>query len=494
MTQITLAELEQYLWTAANILRGPIDNADFKAYIFPLLFFKRASDVYDEEYQKALDKFEGDEEAASYPENFSFIIPENAHWKDVRSNTKNVGQAIQYAFRSIEKANPDTLYGIFGDVNWTNKDRLSDELLINLIEHFSSKILSRGNVEPDILGQAYEYLIKKFADLANRKAGEFYTPRPVVHLMGNILKPKEKDTIYDPACGSGGMLLEAFNYVKSKNGDIRTLKLYGQEKNLTTSAIARINMFLHGVVDFSIIRGDTLRNPAFHEGDLLSKFDVVIANPPFSLKNWGSEAWSHDPFGRNIAGTPTESNGDFAWVQHMISSMAHPNGRMGIILPHGALFRSGAEGKIRKELLERDLLETVIGLGPNLFYGTGISACILIFKLNKDPKKKDKIQFIDGSGLFTKGRNQNFFRDEHATQILEWYNKYEDIDNVSKIVSLEEIKENEFNLNISRYVVKLDEEDKITLDEAYKEMLDAQKEFEISQGKMIQTLSKFKVI
>jgi len=492
--KITLSELESYLWAAANILRGPVDNADFKAYIFPLLFFKRISDVYDEEYQTALKKFDGDKEAASYSENFSFIIPENAHWKDVRVNTKNVGQAIQYAFRAIETANPDRLYGIFGDVNWTNKERLSDELLINLIENFSTKNLSKKNVEPDILGQAYEYLIKKFADLTNKTAGEFYTPRAVVHLMGNILKPKEKDTIYDPACGSGGMLLEAFNYVKNKGGDVRTLKLYGQEKNLTTSAIARINLFLHGVEDFHIVRGDTLRNPAFHEGDSLSKFDVVIANPPFSLKDWGAVEWSHDPFGRNIAGTPTDSSGDFAWVQHMVCSMAHPDGRMGIVLPHGALFRGGAEGKIRKELLTKDLLETVIGLGPNLFYGTGISACILIFKQKKDAKKQKKIQFIDGSALFTKGRNQNFFREEHAKQILEWYNKYEDIENISKIVSLSEIEENEFNLNISRYVEKLDEEDKITLKEAYTEMLNTQKDFEKSQERMIKTLTKYKVI
>ena len=492
--KITLSELESYLWAAANILRGPIDNADFKAYIFPMLFFKRISDVYDEEYQSALKKFDGDEEAASYPENFSFIISDNAHWKDVRANTKNVGQAIQYAFRTIETANPDRLYGIFGDVNWTNKERLSDELLINLIENFSTKNLSKENVEPDILGQAYEYLIKKFADLTNKTAGEFYTPRAVVHLMGNILKPKEKDTIYDPACGSGGMLLEAFNFVKNKGGDVRTLKLYGQEKNLTTSAIARINLFLHGVEDFQIIRGDTLRNPAFHEGDLLFKFDVVIANPPFSLKNWGAVEWSHDQFSRNIAGTPTDNSGDFAWVQHMVCSMAHPNGRMGIVLPHGALFRGGVEGKIRKELLTKDLLETVIGLGPNLFYGTGISACILIFKQKKDAKKQNKIQFIDGSALFTKGRNQNFFREEHAKQILEWYNKYEDIENISKIVSLSEIEENEFNLNISRYVVKLDEEDKITLKEAYTEMLNTQKDFEKSQEKMIKTLTKYKVI
>ena len=494
MNKITLSEVEQYLWGAANLLRGPIDNADFKAYIFPLLFFKRISDIYDEEYKQALEESDGDEEYASFPENHTFIIPEDAHWKDVRVKTKNVGQAIQYAFRSIEKENPDLLYGIFGDVNWSNKNRLSDELLINLIEHFSSKNLSKKNVEPDVLGQAYEYLIKKFADLTNRKAGEFYTPRAVVSLIGSILKPKERDTIYDPACGSGGMLLEAFNSVKRQGGDVRTLKLYGQEKNLTTSSIARINLFLHGVGDFSIVKGDTLRNPAFHEGDALSKFDVVIANPPFSLKNWGANEWSHDPFGRNIAGTPTDNNADFAWVQHMISSMALPNGRMGIVLPHGALFRGGVEGKIRKELLKRDLLECVIGLGPNLFYGTGISACILIFRLNKVSKKKDKVHFIDGSELFTKGRNQNFFREEHAKQILEWYNQYEDIENVSKVVDISEIKENEFNLNISRYVVKVDEEDKITLKEAYKEMLNSQKEFEKSQEKMIKVLNKYKVI
>lgn len=366
--KITLTELESWLWGAANILRGPVDASDFKAYIFPLLFFKRVSDIFDEDYEIALKESNGDEEYALFPENHSFMIPEGAHWKDVRQKTENVGQAIQYAFREIEKANPDQLYGVFGDVNWTNKNRLSDELLVNLIEHFSEKKLSKENVEPDILGQAYEYLIKKFADLTNRKAGEFYTPRTVVTLMSNILKPKEKDSIYDPACGSGGMLLEAYHFVQKNKGDVRTLKLYGQEKNLTTSAIARINLFLHGVEDFSIIRGDTLREPAFRTDDLLSQFDVVIANPPFSLKNWGSENWSHDPYGRNIAGTPTDSNGDFAWVQHMISSMAPPNGRMAIVLPHGALFRGGVEGRIREKLLRDDLLEAVIPVNQKFGY------------------------------------------------------------------------------------------------------------------------------
>ena len=494
MANGALAELESYLWTAANILRGPVDASDFKAYIFPLLFFKRISDIYDEEFEIALKESGGDEEYATYPENHTFIIPEGAHWKDVREKTSNVGQSLQYSFREIEKANPETLYGIFGDVNWTNKNRLSDALLIDLIEHFSTKNLSKEKVEPDILGQAYEYLIKKFADLTNRKAGEFYTPRAIVHLMGNILKPKEKESIYDPACGSGGMLLEAFHQVKKSDGDTRTIKLYGQEKNLTTSSIARINLFLHGVEDFKIIRGDTLRNPAFREGDNLSKFDVVIANPPFSLKNWGCENWAQDPFSRNFAGVPPKSYGDFAWLQHMVVSMAKPNGRMAVILPHGALFRGGAEQKIRKALIEKDILESIIGLGPNLFYGTGISACILILKLKKDKNKKGKVQFIDASCLYQKGRNQNYFLEEHQEQVLKWYESYKDIENISKIVDVKEIEENEFNLNILRYIKKVDPEDKITLKEVYKELQTAEKDFEKSQKSMIKILTKHKII
>ncbi|TAH56393.1 MAG: SAM-dependent DNA methyltransferase, partial [Methanosarcina mazei] len=402
MNKMTLSELEQSLWGAANILRGPVDASDFKSYIFPLLFFKRISDVYDEEFKEALEESEGDEEYAGLSEFHDFIIPDKAHWEDVLEITQNVGQALQYAFREIEKSNPDKLYGIFGDVNWTNKDRLSDELLINLIQHFNSLTLSKSNVEPDMLGQAYEYLIKKFADLTNRKAGEFYTPRPIVHLMGSILKPKEGETIYDPACGSGGMLLESFHYVKNNGGDARTLKLYGQEKNLTTSSIARINLFIHAVQSFQIIRGDTLREPAFVEGDRLAQFDIVIANPPFSLEKWGHENWSQDPYGRNIAGTPPKSNGDYAWVQHMIASMAPETGRMAIVLPHGALFRQGAEGTIRKTLIEKDLLEAVIGLGPNLFYGTGISACILVFRSKKTGERRSRVLFIDASEQYQK--------------------------------------------------------------------------------------------
>jgi type I restriction enzyme M protein len=285
--KLTLSQLEQYLSRAAWILKGPVDASDFKVYIFPLLFFKRISDVYDEEYRNALLESEGDQEYAALPEFHRFIIPEGCHWKNVRETTFNVGLAIENALRGIEQANQQFLYGIFGDAQWSNKNKLSDRLLINLIEHFSQYNLSNSNVDSDLLGQSYEYLIKHFADLTNKKAGEFYTPRSVVHLLGLILDPHEGETIYDPACGTGGMLLECVDHLKHNNEDYRTLKLFGQEKNLTSSSIARMNMFLHGIEDFQIIRGDTLRNPAFFEADGLKTFDCVIANPPFSLKGMG---------------------------------------------------------------------------------------------------------------------------------------------------------------------------------------------------------------
>lgn len=470
--EITLKKLEGYLWEAANILRGPVDASDFKTYIFPLLFFKRISDVYDEEFQEALDASDGDFDYASFPENHRFIIPEGCHWKDVREKTSNVGQALQKAMREIEKANPDTLYGIFGDAQWTNKDRLSDSLLKDLLEHFSSQTLSNKNAQADILGQAYEYLIKKFADLTNKKAGEFYTPRSVIELMIKILDPKEGEFIYDPACGTGGMLLEAIHHVKRKNGNVKTLygKLYGQEKNLTTSAIARMNLLLHGVEDFYIQRGDTLREPAFYSGDSLARFDCVIANPPFSLKNWGEEIWLKDPYGRNLLGVPPKTNGDYAWIQHMISSMAPKTGRMAVVLPHGVLFRSGKEGKIREKLVKMDILEAVIGLAQNLFYGASLAACILILRVKKSKERKNKILMIDASKEFQQGRAQNELLSIHIKHIYEWYQDYKDLQGISKVVTIEEVKGNDWNLNIPRYVEPVIEEDILSVPEAMKNL------------------------
>jgi type I restriction enzyme M protein len=490
MKKLTLSQLEQYLSKAAWILKGPVDASDFKVYIFPLLFFKRISDVYDEEYQNALQESDGDEEYAQLPEFHRFVLPDGCHWKNVRETTTNVGLAIEQALRGIEQANQEFLYGIFGDAQWSNKNKLSDRLLTDLIEHFSQYNLSNSNVDADLLGQAYEYLIKHFADLTNKKAGEFYTPRSVVHLLGLILDPHEGETIYDPACGTGGMLLECVAHLKENNEDYRTLKLYGQEKNLTSSSIARMNMFLHGIEDFQIARGDTLRNPAFFEGDRIKTFDCVIANPPFSLKEWGAENWVNDHFGRNLAGVPPAGNGDMAWVQHMIKSM-NSTGRMTVVLPHGALFRKGAEGRIREELIKLDLLEAVIGLGPNIFYGTQLAACVMVFRQYKEEDKKGKMIFIDASEQIRVGRAQNFLEKEHVKQIFEWYNSFSNVENYSQVVTLDDIKENDYNLNIPLYVEKVIEDNLPTVEEALLSLKNAWYESQRAEAKFKELLKKF---
>ena len=466
--EITLSQLESHLWQAANILRGPVDAADFKTYIFPLLFFKRISDAHDEEYRAALDEAGGDEEYALFAQHYRFGVPQGCRWNDVRAVSANVGQALQTAMRGIEQANPRTLYGIFGDAQWTNKERLSDALLRDLIEHFSRIPLGSKSAKADVLGQAYEYLIKKFADATNKKAGEFYTPRSIVRLLVNILDPREGESIYDPACGTGGMLLEAIHHVHENHGDDRTLwgKLFGQEKNLTTSAIARMNLFLHGAEAFQVMRGDTLRAPAFYAGDNLSTFDCVIANPPFSLENWGAEVWSSDPFGRNFAGMPPAKSGDYAWVQHMVRSMAPKTGRMAVVLPHGALFRMGAEGAIRTKILGMDLLEAVIGLGPNLFYGTGLAACVLVLRQRKAPQRRNKVLIMDASREFRRGRAQNELLPEHAERIEGWYRNFQDVENIARVVDLDEIAANDYNLNIPRYVAVGDQQETPSVEEA----------------------------
>lgn len=463
---VSLPALESHLWEAANILRGsPVDRSDWKSYILPMLFFKRICDAWDEEHEGMLAEY-----GADFADEHRFQVPESCHWNDVRAKAKNVGTALQNAMRGIEAANQKHLYGVFGDTQWTNKERLPDELLKNLIEHFSALAIGNARVSGDVMGDAYEYLIKKFADSTNKKAGEFYTPRSVVRLMVDMLDPKEGETVYDPACGTGGMLLAAVAHVRDRGGDPRTFfgRLYGQEKNLTTAAVARMNLFLHGVEDFDIERGDTLRAPVFTDPSTggLATFDVVVANPPFSLEKWGREIWDSDPWGRAFVGVPTDSSGDFAWVQHMVSSMAERIGRMAVVLPQGALFRGGVEGDIRRGLLERDLIEAVIGLAPNLFYGTGLAACLLVMRQGKRSKRTKKVFVVDASSLFRKGRAQNFLESVHADQIVKWVDAFKDVPDRARVVSLAEIEKEGWTLNISRYVAPRVGEDILPLHEA----------------------------
>jgi type I restriction enzyme M protein len=452
---LTLAELERRLWSAANALRGPVDPADFKTYVFPMLFYKWISDSWDYEQAQAVAEFGHDVEPEVAADFHQFNLPEGSHWREVTTKTDNVGARIATALGRIEQANADSLAGIFGDAAWGNKERLPESSLVSLIDAFNGLALNPEHVSHDVLGQAYEYLLKNFADESGKKAGEFFTPRQVVRLIVKMLDPQPGESIYDPACGSGGMLVETINSVRAKGGDTRTLRLYGQEVNLTTSAIAKMNLFLHEIEDFKIVRGDTLRSPGLRKPDgTISQFDVVIANPPFSLSNWGADLWAADA--RSFCGVPPTKNGDFAWVQHMVSSMTEDKGRVGVVMPHGVLFRAGVEAKIRQCLIEQDRLEAVVGLAGNLFYNTSIPACVLIFRTSKPAERRNHVLFVDGSSRFAKGRNQNHMSSDDVDALLAAYSTGRDPEGEGRIsvrlVPFDEIKTNNFDLNIGRYL------------------------------------------
>lgn len=448
---MTQQELEKYLWGAAKVLRGTIDAGDYKQYIFPLLFFKRICDVYEEEFEKALKESDGDIEYAAFAEHHHFIVPKDAHWNSVRETTTNVGMAIQNAMREIEKANPETLFGIFGDASWTNKDRLSDATLINLIEHFSQHKLNLSAVADDKLGNAYEYLIKEFADDSGHTAAEFYTNRTVVKLMTMIMDPQPGESVYDPTCGSGGLLLNCALHLRDEGKEYRTLKLYGQEINLITSAIARMNMFMHGIEEFSIVRGDTLAQPAFLENDTLKKFNVILANPPYSIKAWDRKSFENDPYGRNLWGTPPQGCADYAFQQHIQKSLNENNGRSISLWPHGVLFRD-SEADMRKKMIEEDLVECVIGLGPNLFYNSPMEACLLITKTNKARNRKGKILFINAVHEVKQEKTISFLENKHIDKIFKSYQNFTAIENFAAVATLDVVLKNNGNMSISLYV------------------------------------------
>jgi type I restriction enzyme M protein len=449
--RITQQQLESYLWGAATLLRGLIDAGDYKQFIFPLLFFKRISDVWEEEYARALDESGGDLEFASFAENHRFQIPEGSHWRDVRAVTMDVGVALQKAMRSIEAANQDRLYGVFGDAQWTNKERLSDRTLNDLIEHFSTLTLSLATVPEDELGNAYEFLIKKFADDSGHTAQEFYTNRTLVHLMTLMLEPEPGESVYDPTCGTGGMLLSAAVELRRQGKEHRSLRLYGQELNLMTSAIARMNLFLHGIEDFDIERGNTLSEPKFVEGDRLRRFDVVVANPPYSISNWDRQLFRTDRWGRNVWGTPPQGRADYAFFQHIACSLEPESGRCAILFPHGVLFRN-EEREMRRKLLEADILECVLGLGPGLFYNSPMEACVIICRTQKADDRRGKVLVINAIDEYAREQAQSFLREPHIQKILNAYCRFEDLPGFARVVSAEEISGNGANLSIPLYV------------------------------------------
>lgn len=451
MSRISVEELDSYLWGSAVLLRTNIDAGAYKQYIFPLLFFKRICDVYDEETNKAIEEYGMAAKEFDETEIHSFVIPKGYHWNDVREKSQDIGVAIVTAFRKIEKANGEKLAGVFGDAAWTNKNRLPDRLLKELIEHFSTKVLSLENCPEDELGQGYEMLIRRFADDSGHTAQEFYTNRTVVHLMTEMLKPKSGESIYDPTCGTAGMLISTIAYLKEKNEEWRNVKIYGQEINALSASISKMNLFLHGIKDFNIVNGDTLVNPAFIEKGQLKKFDMVLANPPYSISQWDRENFANDKYGRNFLGVPPQGRADYAFIQHILKSMNEKTGRCAILLPHGVLNRN-EEKSIRENLIKLDILECIVGIGKNLFYNSPMEACVIVCRNKKKNDRKGQVLFIDAKNEITRKDSFSYLEEKHINKIVDAYIKYDDIDGFSKRVSNDELLQQDSTLSISFYV------------------------------------------
>lgn len=461
--KLTQEKLEGYLWSAADILRGSIDSSDYKSFIFGLLFLKRLSDRFDEECEALVADGVDPEDKDEH----QFFVPKRARWSEIQRTATGVGEALNKACSALEQANA-SLEGVLAGIDFNDERKLGDArnrdvVLGKLVLHFSKVGLKNATLsEPDMLGRAYEYLIEKFADDAGKKGGEFYTPKKVVELIVELLAPSEGMRICDPTCGSGGMLIECAHYLQRHGKNPKNLSLFGQEKNLGTWAICKMNMLLHGLPDAKIEKGDTIRDPKLRDGDGdgLALFSRVIANPPFSLDEWGREVAENDPYGRFRFGVPPKSYGDLAFLQHMIATTDR-TGMVGIVMPHGVLFRRASEGEIRKGMLQEDLIEAVVGLPPNLFYGTGIPAAILVLNKAKAPARKRKVLFIEASREFKEGSAQNYLRTDDVKRIAATFHAFKDVEKYARVVGLDEIEKNDFNLNISRYVETADAAEKI---------------------------------
>ncbi|MBN2797286.1 MAG: type I restriction-modification system subunit M [Clostridia bacterium] len=489
--KLSLQQLETKLWDCANVLRGSLSSAQYMDYIFGMMFLKRMNDQFDLE-QKKIKAEKADlpeefltemlEDASSY---HTFFVPKQARWEKLKNLNLNIGPELDKAFHAIEDEPKNSeLVGVLTTANYNDKERVPDAKLNQLLQIFDSMNLSNEGLEkPDIMGDAYMYLLKQFADDGGKKGGEFYTPEEIKELMVRVLQPTETDAIYDPTVGSGGFLINAIEYVKKQGGNHKNVQVYGQEINLSTWAICKLNMLLHEARGAIIYKGDVIREPKNLEGATLKTFDKVIANPPFSLKNWGIEFAQNNTYHRFSYGVPPQSYGDLAFVEHMIASL-NSKGKMATVVPHGLLFRGGAEGSIRQGILEDDLFEAIIGLPQNLFYGTGIPAAVLVLNKHKPAERKGKVLFIDASNDFAKDGNKNKLRPEDITAVVKAYDAFEKIEKYAEVVSLDEIRDNDYNLNISRYVDTTEEEETVDINAVARRISERESRLEASRDQI----------
>ena len=491
MTRPTQKQINDALWRACDTFRGTIDPAQYKDYVLVTLFWKYISDVH-RKHEAELRKMLGDNEELIRRrlERDRFVLPAGAsfyaftkestyRWpgegEKLNYRAPDLGDRINKALTAIEDANRLKLDGVFRDVDFNSEANLGEtkernRRLRHLIDDFDTAILNftpfveAGETgREDVIGNGYQFLIKKFASDSGKKAGDFYTPEEVSMLIARLVAPRAGDRIYDPACGSGSLLINVADEVRDDDGNpSRNFAIYGQELNASTWALAKMNMFVHGIDGASILRGDTITSPKHRDGDTLQKADVVVANPPFSLKKWGHEEADADPFGRfKRPVLPPKSKGDFAFILHMLHTAKQDVGRVGVVVPHGVLFRGGGEGKIREQLIRENLLHAVVGLPAGLFYGTGIPAAILLFKKGRETTD---VLFIDASREFDDSDTQKRLRQADIDRIVRTYNTFESVDKYAYRAPLAEIEENEFNLNIPRYVDTFEEEEPVDLE------------------------------
>ncbi|WP_293688714.1 type I restriction-modification system subunit M [Thiolapillus sp.] len=493
------SEINATAWAACDTFRGVVDPAQYKDYILVTLFLKYISDTWQDHY-KGYKKQYGDDEERIHRKltRERFVLPKGASFYDLyeQRNEPNIGELINIALDAIEEANKSKLEGVFRNIDFNSEANLGrtkdrNHRLKHLLEDFNKPQLNMrpSRVSEDVIGNTYIYLIERFASDAGKKAGEFYTPHKVSELLAKLAQPKEGDRICDPACGSGGLLVDAAREI-----DGRDFALFGMEVNGSTWALARMNMFLHGMDGTRIEWCNTLTSPALVENDRLMKFNVVVANPPFSLDKWGQDEAENDRFNRFWRGIPPKSKGDYAFISHMIEAALEKEGRVAVVAPHGVLFRGGAEGRIRRRLIEDNLLDAVIGLPANLFPTTGIPVAILVFDRSREKggtnEKRRDVVFIDASREYESGKNQNTLAEGHIEKIVATYEARKDVDKYAHVASFEEIQENDFNLNIPRYVDTFEEEEEIDIDAVQREIDQLEKELAEVRAKMAQKLAE----